>query len=205
MHDDDYLIVDPACERGTRDKIDGNEVVDNCDLPMDLELTERVEVDDETLPYAEVDWHCPEQTEVDKRVHPDFPFTMATRQDKIRKSKKKYNPYGVEFVIHRIVLSDMMASLVGLEEVMVPQEIDLVNDTEQGWIDDCSEPEVEFKPETGQSHEQALTSLRVLEWLHELPADTKETILTIQGVDQNIIKYISHDNTESNWVAQHGP
>ena len=36
-------------ERGTRDKNDGNEVVDDCDLPLDLELTERVEVDDETL------------------------------------------------------------------------------------------------------------------------------------------------------------
>ena len=27
-------------ERGTRDKNDGKEVVDNCDLPLDLELTE---------------------------------------------------------------------------------------------------------------------------------------------------------------------
>ena len=35
------MIVDPACdlnERGTRDKNDGNEVVDDCDLPLDLEL-----------------------------------------------------------------------------------------------------------------------------------------------------------------------
>ena len=39
-------------ERGTRDKNDGNEVVDDCDLPLDLELTERVEVDHETIPYA---------------------------------------------------------------------------------------------------------------------------------------------------------
>ena len=57
-HDEYYLIVDPACEvneRGTRDTNYGNEVVDNCDLALDLELTERVEVDDETLPYAEED------------------------------------------------------------------------------------------------------------------------------------------------------
>ena len=97
MHDEDYLIVDPACEvneKGTRDKNDGKEVVNNCDLPLDLELTERVEVDDETLPYAEEDWDCPEQTEIDKRVQPDFPFTMETRQGKRGKNKKKYNPYG---------------------------------------------------------------------------------------------------------------
>ena len=28
--------------------------------------------------------------------------------------------------------------------------------------------------------------------------------MTIQGVDQNSIKYISHDNTESTWVAPDG-
>ena len=57
-------------ERCTRDKNDGIEVVDDCDLPLDLELTERVEVDDETLPYAEEDWDCPEQTENDKGKQP---------------------------------------------------------------------------------------------------------------------------------------
>ena len=55
IQDKDYLIVDPACEVneiGTRDK---KEVIDDCDLPLDLDLTERVEVDDETLPYVEED------------------------------------------------------------------------------------------------------------------------------------------------------
>ena len=130
---------------------------------------------------------------------------METRQSKRRKGKKKYNPYGKNFVIDRIVLSDMMDSLVGLDEVLVPQEIDLVNDTERDWIDDCSEPEVEFEPESEQMHDRELTILRVLEALHDLPADPKETILTIQGVDQKSIKYISHDNTESNCVAPDGP
>ena len=129
-----HLIVDPACEvneRGTRDKNDGNEVVDDCDLPLDLELTERVEVDDETLPYAEEDWDCPEQTEIDKGIQPDFSLTMETRQCKKGRDKKKYNPYGEDFVIDRIVLNDMMESLLGLDEVAVPREIDLVNDMDQ--------------------------------------------------------------------------
>ena len=144
MQEGDYLIVDPACEvneRGTRDKNDGNEVVDNCDLPLDLELTEQVEVDDETLPYAEEDWDCPEQTKIDKGVQLDFPLTMETRQSKKRRNKKKYNPYGEDFVIDWIILSDMMESLVGLDEVRVPKEIDLVNDMDQDWIDDRSEQE----------------------------------------------------------------
>ena len=78
-------MVDPGCEvneRGTCDKNDGNEVADNCDLPLDLELTERVKVDDETLPQVEEDWDCPEQTEIDKGIQPDFPLTMETRQNK---------------------------------------------------------------------------------------------------------------------------
>ena len=54
-------------------------------------------------------------------------------------------------------------------------------------------------------HDQELTNLRGLEWLHDLPADPKETILTIQGIDQNSIKYISHDNTETNWVVPDSP
>ena len=204
MQEGDFLIVDPACEvneRGTRDKNDGNKVVDICDLPLDLELTERVEVDDETLPYAEEDWDCPEQTEIDKRVQPDFSFTMETRQSKRGRNKKRYNPYGEDFVNDRIVLSNMMESLVGLDEVAVPKEIDLVNDMDQVWIDDRSEPEVEFEPEVNQE----ITNLRGLEWLHDLPADPKETILTIQDVDKDGIKYVSHDNTESNWVPQDGP
>ena len=126
MHDEDYFIVDPACEmneRGTHDKTDVNEVVDNYDLALDLELTERVEVEDETLPCAEEDWESPEQTEVDKGLKPDFPFTMETRKGKRGKNKTKYNPYGENFVIDRLVLSDMMDSLVGLDEVVASQEI----------------------------------------------------------------------------------
>ena len=130
---------------------------------------------------------------------------METRQSKKVRNKKKYNPYREDFVIYRIVLSDMMESLVGLDEVAVPKEIDLVTDMDQDWIDDRSKPEVEFETDLEQTHEQELTNLRVLEWLHDLPADPKETTLTIHDVDKDGIRYVSHDNTESNWVAPDGP
>ena len=94
---------------------------------------------------------------------------------------------------------------MGLDEIVVPHEIDLVDDAEQDWIDDHSESEVEFEPEVVQMHEQELTKLRVLEWLYDLPAVPKETILTNQNVDQTSNKYIRNDNTESNWVAPDGP
>ena len=72
---------------------------------------------------------------------------METRQSKRGKNKKKYNPYGEDFVVDKIVVSDMMDSLVGLDEVAVLEEIYLVNDMDQDWIDDRSEPEMEFEPE----------------------------------------------------------
>ena len=130
---------------------------------------------------------------------------LSPRQSKRGKNKKKYNPYGEDFVVDRIVVRDMMDSLVGLDEVAVLEEIDLVNDIDPDWIDDRSEPEVEFEPEAKQTHEHELTNLRVLEWLHDLPTDPKGTILTIQDVDKDGIKNVSHDNTESNWVAPDGP
>ena len=106
---------------------------------------------------------------------------METRQIKKGRNKKKYNRYGEDFVIDKTPLSDIMDSLVGLDEVAVTNEIDLVNDMDQDWIDDRSEPEVEFKPEEEQTHEQELTILRVLEWLHHLPADPTETIFDDSG------------------------
>ena len=67
-------------------------MVDDCDLPLDLELLERIELDDETLPYSEEDWDCPEQTDIDKGIQSDFPITMETRQSKRERNNKKYNP-----------------------------------------------------------------------------------------------------------------
>ena len=50
--------MDPICEvneRGTRDKNDRIEMMVDCDLPLDLDLTEQLEVDQETLPYIDED------------------------------------------------------------------------------------------------------------------------------------------------------
>ena len=157
MHDEDYLIVDPACvenERGTRDENDGNEVIDDGDLPLDLELTKRVDVDDETLPYAKEDWDCSEQTEVKTGVEPDFPFSMESRQGKRGRDIKKYNQYGEDFVVDRTYLSDVADTILGLDEIVVSQEIDLTNNTDQDSIGDCSEPEREFENEVEQMHEK---------------------------------------------------
>ena len=91
MEEGDYLMVDPACEvneKGTRERNDGNEVVEDETSPtLDLHPNEVIVADDEALPYAEEDWQDPEQMEVPKNLEPDLPFTIHTteRQDKIQK------------------------------------------------------------------------------------------------------------------------
>ena len=101
-------MMDPACEvneKGTREKNDGNEVVEEVtNTPLDLDPNEKIEADDETLPYAEEDWQDPEQMEVPKNLEPDLPFTIQTRQGDGRRPRKKYNRYGDDFVQDRIDL-----------------------------------------------------------------------------------------------------
>ena len=64
---------------------------------------------------------------------------------------------------------------------------------------------MEFEPEAEQMHEHEFTNLRVIDWLNDLPADPKKRMLKIQDIDQISIKYTSHDNIESNWIAPDGP
>ena len=108
MEEGDYLMMDTACEvneKGTREKNDGNEVVEEgTNTPLDLDPNEVIEAHNETLHYAEEGWQDPEQKEVPKNFEPDFPFTIQTRQNAGRRPKKKYNPYGDDFVVDRIYL-----------------------------------------------------------------------------------------------------
>ena len=162
-------MMDPACkvnEKGTRGKNDGNEVVEKgSSPPLDLDPNEVIEADEETLPYAEEDWQDPEQMEVPKNLEPDLPFTIQTRQSDRTRLTKKTNPYGDDFVVDRIDLKKIVEELVGLEEKTVSQDIDIVDDRDEEWIDDRSKPEVEFDDEQQQSYDQNLTNLRVFEWL----------------------------------------
>ena len=192
MEEGDYLMVDPACEvneKGTRERNDGNEVVeDETSPPLDLHPNEVIEADDETLPYAEEDWQDPEQMEVPKNLEPDLPFTIQTRQNDRTRSKKKYNPYGRDFEVDRIDLKKIVEEVVDLEGTTVSQDIDIVDDHDEEWIEDRSKPEAEFDDELQQSNEQDLTNLRVLAWLNEMTSDPKETSITIQDIDRESMK-----------------
>ena len=129
-------------------------------------------MDEETLPYAEEDWQDPEQAEVPKKLEPDLPFSIQTRQNDRTRSKKKYNPYSDDFVVDRIALKKIVEEVVVLEGIIVSsQDIDIVDYHDEESIEDRSNPEVKFDDEQQQSYEQELTNLRVLEWLNEMTSD----------------------------------
>ena len=131
-------------------------------------------------------------------------FTMQTRQKDGTRPRKKYNPYGDDFVVDRIDLKKIVEEVVGLDEITVSQDIDIVDDHNDEWVDDWSKPEVEFDDEQQQSNEQDLTNLRVLEWLNEMTSDPKETNVTIQDVDRESVKYIKTERDDPSWAAQEG-
>ena len=93
---------------------------------------------------------------------------------------------------------------MGLEEITVSQDIDIVNDRDEERIDDPSKPEVEFDDEQQQSYEQELTNLSVLEWLNKMMSDPKETSVTIQDEDCESKKYIKSETDDPSWAAQEG-
>ena len=136
-------------------------------------------------------------------MEPDLPFTMQTRQKDGTRPRKKYNPYGDDFVVDRIDLKKIVEEVVGLEEITVSQDIDIVDDHNDEWVDDWSKPEVEFD-EQQQSYEQDQTNLRILEWLNETTLDPEETSVTIQDVDRESMKYIKTERDDPSWAAQEG-
>ena len=93
---------------------------------------------------------------------------------------------------------------MGLEEITVSQDIDIIDDRDDDWVDDRSKPEVEFDDEQQQSYEQDLTNQRVLEWLNEMTSDPEETSVTIQEVDRESIKYMKTERDDPSWAAQEG-
>ena len=61
----------------------------------------------------------------------DLPFTMQTKQSDRTRPEKKYNPYGDNFAVDRIDLKKAVEELLGLEEIPVSQDVDIVDDQDK--------------------------------------------------------------------------
>ena len=104
----------------------------------------------------------------------------------------------------RIDLKKIVEEVVGLEDLIVSQDIDIVDDHDEEWIEDRSKPEVEFDDKQQQSYKQELTNLRVLEWLNKMTSDPRETSVRIQDVERESMKYRKTEREDPSWAAQEG-
>ena len=104
----------------------------------------------------------------------------------------------------RTDLKGIVEELVGQEGITVSQDIDIVDDRDEEWIDDRSKPEAEFDDEQQQSYEQDLTTLRVLEWLKKMTSDPKENSVAIQDVMRETMKYTKTERNDPSWAAHEG-
>ena len=171
MEEGDYLMMNCACEvneKGTRGKNDGNEdLKKGSSPPLDLDSNRVIEANEESYPRQKRTGKTPNKWNK-QNLEPDLPFATQTRQSDRTRLTRKYNPCRDDFVVDRMDLKKMGEELVGLEEITVSQDIDIVDDHDEEWIDDRSKPKVEFDDEQHQSYEQDLTILRVLNWLDEM-------------------------------------
>ena len=96
MEEGNYIMMNPACEvneKGTREKNDGNEVLEEgTDLPLDLDSNEVIEADDETLPYAEEDWQDPKQTGGSQKFGTRSPVHDTDSTRRREKTQKEIQP-----------------------------------------------------------------------------------------------------------------
>ena len=61
---------------------------------------------------------------------------IRTQQSDRTRLAKKYNLHGDDFVVDRTDLKKIVEVVVGLEEITVSQDIDIVDDRDEEWIDD---------------------------------------------------------------------
>ena len=66
-------------------------------------------------------------------------------------------------MVDRTNLKKIVEDRMGLEEITVSEDIDIVDEQDKEWIDDRSKPEVDFDNEHWQSYEQQLTNLFISE------------------------------------------
>ena len=78
---------------------------------------------------------------------------METRRSKKGSQAKKYKRYNYE----KFELNDVMESLVGLDEILIPHDVDLADDSETDWVENRPEPEFEIETEIEQTHDQDKT------------------------------------------------
>ena len=190
----EYLLVEPACEmneRDTREKNDGNEEVR-------MDDNEKIEVDSDEGSFAEEGWNDPEQNEVPKWTEPDLPMTTGTRKGDRKRTGMRCNSYGDDFLIDKIQPDEISEEWVNVGELVADEEWQIINDSKFFLQEDYTLAEREVDLEQGEIDRRENTSLSVLERMHSLETDEKET-QNIQQVDVSAMKQVKTGNPLFDW------
>ena len=117
-----------------------------------------------------------------KRTEPDQPLTKETRRGGRKKTRMSYNRYGDDFLTDKIQPEELGAEMVNMGVLVADKKWQIINDSEHSWQEDHTLPEKEVDLEQREIERRENTNLRILEWVHDLQADEKET-QSIQQVD----------------------
>ena len=196
----EYLLVEPACEvneKGTRFKNNGNEC-------MIMDDNEKMKVGSDKGSLAEDNWNGPEKDEVSKWTEPGQLMTKETSRDGRKKTSMRYNRYGDDFLIDKIQPEELGAEKVNMGDLVADEEWQIINDSEHSWYEDHTSAEKEVHLEQSEIERRENTNLRILEWMHGLQADDKET-QSIQQVDISAGKHVKGGNSLCGWTATDRP
>ena len=196
----EYRLVEPQCEvneKGTRAKNDGNE-----DVSMDD--NEKIEVDSDEGSFAEEDWNDPEQNMVPRWTELDLPRTPRTRNDNRKRTGKRYNRYGDDFLVDKIQPEEIGEELVNVGELVADEKWQIINDGAHSLQEDHSVPEREIDLEQSEIERRENTNLRILEWMYNLKNKGEEA-LSIQQVNKSAEKHVKTKDPLFGWTATDRP
>ena len=115
-----------------------------------------------------------------------------------------YNRYGDDFLIDKIQPEELGAEMVNMGVLVADKEWQIINDSEHSWQEDHTLPEKEVDLEQREIARRENTNLRILEWVHDLQADEKET-QSIQQADISAGKHVKGGKSLFGWTAADRP
>ena len=141
---------------------------------------------------------------VPKWTETDLPMTMETRTGGRKKTGMRYNRYGDDFLIDKIQPEELGEEMVSVGNLAADEEWQIINDSEHSWQEDQTSPEKEVDPEQSEIERRENQNLRILERMHGLQADDKET-QSIRQVDISAGKHLKGGNSSFGWTATDRP
>ena len=121
-----------------------------------------------------------------------------------KRTGKRYNRYGDDFLIDKIQPEEIGEELVNIGDLVNDEEWQIINDSEHSLQEDYSVREREKDLEQSEIERREKTNLRVLEWMRNLETDKREA-QNIQQVGVSAMMHVKTGNPLFGWTATDRP